>query len=295
MRAGEAGAELSVMSFNCWYQLSKINDGIPKAVAAIKEAGADVVGLQECSVETADKLAETLGFHRVKSGAGGAQIISRFPILDTFGVTGMDPTRAVAARIRTGGGREFIFYNIHLDAGHYGPYAGRPAGATADQVMAEEAKSPRAAQMSGILGSMAGHLAQCDATPVILTGDFNSPSQLDWVEKTSASHFGIAAVPWPATVLPFQAGLVDSFRLLHPDPAAFPGTTWSTIHKEGEPQDRIDYIFHKGTAIRPISSRTFATSVARTIGVWGSDISPVVDNAWPSDHAAVITVYRFAN
>ncbi len=293
--AGGSGSDLSVMSFNCWYQFTKVHDGIPKAVAAIREGGADVVGLQECSVETAEKLAGALGFHRVKSGTGGAQIISRFPILETFGVTGIDPTRSVASRIRTGGtdGREFILYNIHLDAGHYGPYAARPAGATATQVLEEEAKSPRTAQMTGILGSMAGHLAQSDATPVILTGDFNSPSHLDWVEKTSASHSGVADVPWPATVLPFQAGLVDSFRLLHPDPAAAPGNTWSTIHKEGEPQDRIDYIFHKGTTIRPVSSRTFNTSVAKTIGVWGCDISPVVDNAWPSDHAAVITVYRF--
>ncbi len=283
------------MSFNCWYQFSKVNNGIPKAVAAIKESGADVVGLQECSIETADKLAQALGFHRVKSGTGGAQIISRFPIVETFAVTGIDASRAVAAKIRAGDseGRDFIFYNIHLDAGHYGPYAARPAGATAAQVAAEEARSARAAQMSGILGSMAGHLTQCEATPVILTGDFNSPSHLDWVEKTSTSHSGVADVPWPASVLPFKAGLVDSFRQLHPDPAAEPGTTWSTIHKEGEPQDRIDYIFHKGTAIRPISSRTFATAVAKTIGVWGCDISPVVDNVWPSDHAAVITVYRF--
>lgn len=283
------------MSFNCWYRFSKVRDGIPKAVAAIKEAGADVVGLQECSVETADKLAQALGFHRVKSGAGGAQIISRFPILETFGVTGIDPTRAVAAKIRMGDspGREFILYNIHLDAGHYGPYAARPAGTTVEQILAEETTSPRTAQMTGILGSMATHLAQAGVTPVILTGDFNSPSHLDWVDKTSTSHSGIAAVPWPATVLPSQAGLVDSFRLLHPDPLAAPGTTWSTIHKEDEPQDRIDYIFHKGTTIRPVSSRTFATSVAKTIGVWGCDLSPVVDNAWPSDHAAVVTVYRF--
>ncbi len=288
-------ADLSVMSFNCWYQFSKVRDGIPKAVAAIKEGGADVVGLQECSVETADQLAQALGFHRVKSGTGGAQIISRFPILETFEVTGIDPTRAVAARIRVGdtATRDFIFYNIHLDAGHYGPYAARPASATAAQVSEEEAKSPRAKQMTGILGSMSGPLAQSDVTPVILTGDFNSPSHQDWVEKTSASRSGVADVPWPATVLPFQAGLVDSFRLLHPDPVATPGNTWSTIHKEGEPQDRIDYIFHKGATIRPVSSRTFATSVAKTIGVWGCDISPVVDNAWPSDHAAVITVYRF--
>jgi endonuclease/exonuclease/phosphatase family metal-dependent hydrolase len=288
-----SGGEVAVMSFNCWYQFSKVRDGIPKAVASIKESGADVVGLQECSVETADKLAESLGFHRVKSGAGGAQIISRFPVLETFGVTGIDPARAVAAKIQVAAGREIIFYNIHLDAGHYGPYAARPAGATAAQVMEEEAKSQRPAQMAGVLKSMAGHLVQSEVTPVILTGDFNSPSHLDWVEKSARSHFGITTVSWPATKLPTEAGLVDSFRLLHPDPVANPGTTWSTIHKENEPQDRIDYIFHKGSILRPVSSRTFATTVDKTVGPWGCDIAPVANNVWPSDHAAVITVYQF--
>lgn len=295
VQAGEKGSELSVMTFNCWYQLSKINGGLAKGVSAIKEAGADVVGLQECSVETADKLAEALGFHRVKSGAGGAQIISRFPIIETFDITGMDPARAVAAKIRAGGtsGQDFIFYNIHLDAGHYGPYAARPTDVTAQQVMEEEKKSQRDEQMAGLLGSMVSHLEKSDTVPVILTGDLNSPSHLDWVQKTSADHSGIAEVPWPATTLPTQAGFVDSFRLLNQDPVATPGNTWSTIHKENEPQDRIDYIFHKGTKITPISSRVFAGKAGKTIGEWGCDISPVVDNSWPSDHAAVITVYRF--
>jgi endonuclease/exonuclease/phosphatase family metal-dependent hydrolase len=297
VHAGENGSEFSVMSFNCWYQFSKIDDGLAKAVSSIKEAGADVVGLQECSVETADKLAEALGFHRVKSGVGGAQIISRHPIIDTFDVTGIDPTRAVATKIHIDGkpGHDVVFYNIHLDAGHYGPYAARPAGATLQQVLEEEKKSQRDEQMAGILESMTARLAQSGEAPVILTGDFNSPSHLDWVEKTSASHSGITSVPWPATMLPFQAGLVDSFRLLHPDPADAPGTTWSTIHKEGEPQDRIDYIFHKGTKIEPTSSRVFAGTAGKTIGAWGCDISPVVDNPWPSDHAAVVTVYRWRN
>lgn len=296
LHAGEKDTDLSVMTFNCWYQFTKINDGVSKAISSIKETGADIVGLQECSVETADKLAEALGFHRVKSGAGGAQIISRFPVVECIETTGMDPARSVAAKIHTGGepGRDVIFYNIHLDAGHYGPYAARPAGATAQQVMEEEKKSQRDEQIAGLLGSMAPHLAQSDTTPLILTGDFNSPSPLDWVEKNSATHSGITTVPWPATALPLEAGLVDSFRLLHTDPVATPGTTWSPIHKESEPQDRIDYIFHKGGGITPVTSQVFAGKAGKTIGAWGTDISPVVDNPWPSDHAAVVTVYRWS-
>ena len=294
-KAEEAADEVKVMTFNCWYSLAKINDGPAKAISAIRKSHADIIGLQECSEETAGKLAAALGFHRVQPASGAVQIITRFPIIDTFPVTGIDPSRAAAARIRTGDtpSRDLIFYNIHLDAGNYGPYATRTPGSTAEQVLALENKSPRPAQIAGILESMSAHLAEANKTPVVLTGDFNSPSHLDWTEGTAASHGGVANVDWPASILPQRAGLIDSFRLLHPDPAALPGNTWSAIHKGTEPQDRIDFIFHKGKPLSPVSSRTFSTSIARTIGAWGEDITPVVDNEWPSDHHAVVTVYRF--
>lgn len=296
-RAAEKEGDLTVMSFNCWYSLTKVKDGLPKAIAAIKQTDADIIGLQECSKETAAKLAEALGYHRVDSAIGAVQIISRHPVVETFPVGGIDPSRAAAARIRFGKspGKDIIIYNVHLDAGRYGPYAIRREGADAEKVLAEETRSERPGQIAGILESMAPHLRKAAEVPVILTGDLNSPSHLDWTRKTAKLHGGVKDVAWPVTLLTQKAGLVDSFRLLHPDPSAEPGNTWSTIHKDGEPQDRIDFVFHKGESLRPVSSRTFATSVARTIGPWGDDIAPVADNEWPSDHAAVITTYRFTN
>ena len=90
---------------------------------------------------------------------------------------------------------------------------------------------------------------------MILTGDFNVPSHLDWTAATASTHFD-RVVDWPATHFVQDAGFVDSFRTVHPDPAAVPGNTWSPLYprRDGatgviEPQDRIDFVFVNGLAV----------------------------------------------
>ena len=87
--------------------------------------------------------------------------------------------------------------------------------------------------------------------------------------------------------------MVDSFRAAHPDPLKDPGFTWSPIHKAGEPQDRIDFIYHKGSGVKIRDSRVFTTHIEVTVGPWGAGDDPgsMKKNTWPSDHAAVVTEY----
>ncbi len=121
-----------------------------------------------------------------------------------------------------------------------------------------------------------------DGVPVVLMGDFNCPSHLDWPD-----------VAWPVTKAAEEAGFGDSYREARPDPAADPGHTWSPIHpahEDGsgrpEPQDRIDYVLHRGLEV--LDSRTFVSGDPRP---W-PDVS---GNAWPSDHAAVITTFTVSH
>ena len=113
---------------------------------------------------------------------------------------------------------------------------------------------------------------------VFLVGDFNSPSHLDRPE-----------VEWPVTKAAQEAGLRDSYREAHPDPVTHPGHTWSpihTLHEDGsgrpEPQDRIDFVLHRG--LRVLDSETRVSGRPRP---WPD----VEHNEWPSDHAAVITTF----
>lgn len=59
--------------------------------------------------------------------------------------------------------------------------------------------------------------------PVIVAGDFNAPSHIDWTESMKELHCGWS-YKWPSTqLLADQASMIDSFREVHPDPLLEPG------------------------------------------------------------------------
>lgn len=283
-------AEFTLMSFNVWKQGSQVEDGFKKVVSAIRLANADVVCLQESTPEHADKIAAALGWFRAEKGSGTAQILTRHKIVDTF-----ETVRCVAARIRISEEplHEVMVFNCHLDHRFYGPYAARVTGATAASVLEEEARSDREEQITNILKVMAPFIEKSPTIPVFLTGDFNCPSHLDWTAATSDKHGGVGSVEWPVSKRVSAAGLTDTFRSLHPDPAKEPGESWSTIHKQTEPQDRIDFIHHAGKSLTPTTCRLYATAVQRTVGAWTeARLAEVADNTWPSDHFSVVATWQ---
>ncbi|VDM65846.1 unnamed protein product [Strongylus vulgaris] len=132
-----------------------------------------------------------------------------------------------------------------------------------------------------------------DVVPLVIAGDFNSPSHIDWINETKDDHGGWT-VEWPATKIAEDMGLIDSFRTLHPNVTEMPGHTWSTVNKFmsdwefqiPEPQDRIDFILFKGS-IFPMES--FLYSGADTM----KPMPNHVQNDYPSDHYALITDFEF--
>ncbi|WP_405838064.1 HAD-IA family hydrolase [Streptomyces sp. NBC_01518] len=265
--------ELRVLSWNLWLGGSKVDDHRTKQLKAIAETGADVVGLQETGGTAAEELAEALGWYHHRAGEN-LGVISRHPITARFGDPDVGFYGAAGVRIAVGEGREVDVWTCHLDYTPYGPYESAFDGLPAADLIAHE--GVRLAQMRDALGRIAE--VGDDAVPVVLVGDFNCPSHLDW-----------PGVEWPVTMAAAEAGLLDSYREVHPDPVVDPGHTWSPIHpvhEDGsgrvEPQDRIDYVLHRGLTV--LDSRTF---VVGTPSPW-PDVS---GNCWPSDHAAVLTVF----
>ncbi|MFJ8137979.1 HAD-IA family hydrolase [Streptomyces sp. NPDC096013] len=265
--------ELSVLSWNLWLGGSKVDDHRTKQLKAIAETGADVVGLQETGGTAAEELAEALGWHHHRAGEN-LGVISRHPITARFGDPDVGFYGAAGVRIAVGEGREVDVWTCHLDYTPYGPYESAFDGLPAEDLIAHE--GVRLAQMRDALRRIAE--VGDDSVPVVLVGDFNCPSHLDWPD-----------VEWPVTKAAADAGLRDSYREAHPDPVASPGHTWSPIHPvhedgsgRAEPQDRIDYVLYRGLTVR--ESRTV---VVGTPNPW-PDVS---GNCWPSDHAAVLTVF----
>ncbi|WP_369265347.1 HAD-IA family hydrolase [Streptomyces sp. R35] len=283
LRAMIAPRELRVMSWNLWYGGTKVDDHREKQLKVIAETGADVVGLQETYGNSARELAEALGWHHHRAGEN-LGVISRYPITARLGDPDVGFYGGTGARIRVdggqegeqGGGQEVDVWSVHLDYTPYGPYEARFDGVPAAGLVAHEAG--RLEQMREILRQIAE--SATDAGPVVLVGDFNVPSHLDWPD-----------VAWPVTMAAEDAGLRDSYREVHPDAVRDPGHTWSPVHVEHEdgsgrpePQDRIDFVLHNGKGLRVIDSRTVVSGTPRP---WPD----VAGNEWPSDHAAVITTF----
>ncbi|MGW6494983.1 endonuclease/exonuclease/phosphatase family protein [Nonomuraea angiospora] len=287
--------ELKAMSFNLWHSGSQVDDGREKELRFLLRSDVDVVGLQETSAVSTRELAEALGWDYHQSGTD-IGVISRYPITERKApVDGGPLSVATKVRVRIGERQDVVVWNVHLGYNPYGPYDTCFGKLTQEQLLANEERSGRAPQIQAILSEMGPDLAAARRTPVLLTGDFNAPSHLDWTEATR--RCGYTSVPWPTSVLPTQAGLRDSYRVAHPNPVTAPGVTWSPIypvftggygydpHKgEPEPQDRIDFVYYAGP-LRVTDSSVLVEGTPTAVPNHRG-------NAWSSDHAAVLTTFR---
>ena len=283
--APTASTTLKVMSFNIFYggdelnlqtrQFCKDPAGCPETLdqvaAAIRASGADVVGLQEPTMNTRT-IAEKLGWNYSER----TSYMSRFPIIDPPGANGLyvfvepEPGRVVAVA------------NVHLPSDPYGPYEARD-GATRDEVLQLE-NDLRVPAVQTEIQNLPELAAQ--GIPVFLTGDFNSPSHLDWTPAVDAVRADVPyPVVWPASKALADAGFVDSFRSVYPNPVARPGFTWTPGSPEGEKvevHDRIDWVLSMGPATATASS---------VVGEAGNPNVDIAVDPWPSDHRGVVSTF----
>jgi endonuclease/exonuclease/phosphatase family metal-dependent hydrolase len=288
------------MSYNLWHGWGQVNQGATKGIRSIIEADVDIIGTQE-TVDNASgsnayrvqTIADELGWYYSPTGSGDSGIASRYPITATYtAANGV----AKGARIRLCSQplREVVVFNTHLDYLHYGPYEAKRAGSTNATVLTEELASQRDEQIAAILSGMSSHLSGANTVPVFLTGDFNCPSHLDWTAANSSAHYG-KVVQWPVTVAVANAGMTDSFRQVYPNPVAQPAITWSPIYSSpNEPQDRIDFVCHKGSPATPVAAEIFTNGVENSGYVYGDNVQATRNNTWPSDHASVIVTFQLA-
>ena len=67
-----------------------------------------------------------------------------------------------------------------------------------------------------------------EGTIIILGGDFNEPSHLDWIRETKDlyDHNGLI-IPWTVPLMLDNNGFIDTYRTLYPDVLSYPGFTFS--------------------------------------------------------------------
>jgi endonuclease/exonuclease/phosphatase family metal-dependent hydrolase len=274
----EGGAEpapgsvtLRVMTFNVWYGGVSVDLG--QIGEAIRAAGADVVGVQEPEGDLR-RIADAAELPYVDESM---HLISRYPL---FAVErgGVRLAYAEVARDRV-----VAVENVHMPCCPYGPNLIK-LGKSSDEVLALE----RRTRLAAIRPYLDPLKALADSgVPVFVTGDFNSPSHLDWTEDAIAARDLPYPVEWPASNALADAGFRDSYREAHPDPTETPGLTWTAGQppprmRPQETHDRIDWVLAGGPA-ETVSSDVVGEQGGPDVGV---GVSP-----WGSDHRAVVSEF----
>lgn len=256
------------------YNIHMWQIGVKDLTQIIKEADADVVGLNEAWNEKKnEEIARELGYQVVYGGRqqpdptpGKSHTINGFympqVLLTKHKVVESRCFNAMAAKdhpafdlevpvyrggllavLETKNGRRFVVFVLHL----------HPWGDGDNEKMT----TMRLAEMKGILKTLEPYRN----LPVVILGDFNTRSHLD--------------VPggWKTTKAIADKGFSDLYRSVHPDPVKHPGLTCG--------DGRIDYLFYN-EHLRPREAMVLKK------GVFGSRGDE------QSDHLAVFGVVDFA-
>lgn len=240
--------------------------GNARTDTVIRSIDADVVGVLE-SYNRLPVIAKNAGYPYYDVGL---QLLSKFPILEPSGADGL------YALIEVQPGYAVAFFNAHMDYVKYGPKLLRD-GVAVGAVMRSE-RAVRLSSMAKLIPDMQ-QLAQ-EGWPVILTGDFNEPSSLDYTAETVGTHPGVKTpVPWPISTALLGAGMKDAYRSVHTDPMVEPGVTWGFDTKH--PGDRIDYTYTSANV------ETTSSLVVGKADASGVDVG--FPGPWTSDHRAVVS------
>ncbi|OUZ12850.1 hypothetical protein BHE97_00335 [Aeromicrobium sp. PE09-221] len=277
------GEGLRLYNWNLWFGGTRMKDGPRRQAEILREQQADIVFLQECVGDAADRLATAMGLAHAQQGHDTA-ILASSPLHPL--ATDTEPyATAALAETRLG---SLLVWSVHLDHTDYGPYRGPALPSARAEVLELPGEGRRDAQSRTILSETDRLRAEIGDIPVIIAGDFNVPSPADW----NGVHRPL--VEWPATARLIEAGYVDAFRHIHPDSGVAPGLTWSYLESPAtEPRDRIDFIYvsglevvnadHHGSTppgVDPGDGLSHHEGVCRLI-------PDHADNSFPSDHLAV--------
>lgn len=314
-----------VLQFNIWQEGSVVKGGFDAVADEIVRSDADFVTLSEVrnyhNTRFCDRIVEALkergqtyySFYTEDSG-----LLSRYPITDSTTVYPLNDDRGSIYRLVTRkGDQEFAIYTAHLDyrncayydvRGYDGNNWDKTAPVTnLDSVLALNRASVRDDAIARFVTEAEKDKAA--GRIVILGGDFNEPSHLDWTEATKdmRDHYGLV-VPWDVSVILEKAGYKDAYRVKYPNPVTHPGLTcpadcpdialeklvWSP---EADDRDRIDFIMfapYEGLTLTDATIIGPKGDILRGQRATEETADPIVEpqGIWPTDHKAVLATFQ---
>lgn len=264
-------ASIRLLSYNVEYGAEKYS--IEEAVKVVKDSNADVAVINEAHThshqDAAAEMAQMLGWHHLPINSIDSAIISRWPLEHVHSKAGIGLVTPDSVTKK----QPFYVIAIHLNDFQYQPFQASSMpykwkeGEVEDYLsdaseLIQAAIQSRGHDLNRVLNEVKG----LEATiPIVIAGDFNEPSHLDWTEESAKKGLCPLAVQFPASKSLYQAGFYDAFRFLNPNEVEHPGYTWSMYDPGYEYRhDRIDFIYVRNRdrvvdcAILPTASDHYA-------------------------------------
>ncbi|PHM69086.1 endonuclease/exonuclease/phosphatase family protein [Xenorhabdus sp. KJ12.1] len=312
--------QLKALTLNIWQEGTQVTGGYGGIVNTIINSNADIISLSEVRNYHSDftsQLSKSLNdkgykYYTYRSG-NDVGILSKYPINQHSDINSF-----TKASINISG-ENIEFYAGHLDYHNYATYLPRgydannwselPNGpdTNLNDILNVNNNSGRPASIQAFIPDAKNELN--NKKIVIMAGDFNEPSWLDWTEATKElfDHHG-AIVPWTSTKLLAEAGYLDTYRTKYPDPVKYPGFTWVAnnpdvaINKltwapKADERDRIDYIFYYPSPQLLVKDAFIvgpSSSIVKSQRVKESSDDKFVTpkGVWPSDHKGVLITFN---
>eukprot|EP00928_Gymnodinium_smaydae_P010599 TRINITY_DN13996_c0_g2_i1.p1 TRINITY_DN13996_c0_g2~~TRINITY_DN13996_c0_g2_i1.p1 ORF type:complete len:527 (-),score=55.60 TRINITY_DN13996_c0_g2_i1:77-1606(-) len=331
--------QLKVLQFNIWQEGTQVSNGLEKIADVIAAADVDVVALSEvrnyAGADFHERVKAALAerghiFHGmfVHEGANDVGLLSRYPIERAEPVSKM-PTdvssKVVAYHLRVPnpicivsahlGWRNYVV-NLPRGYGDGSVYSLFRFGKLFRGPITDPAILCKIDAQSNRVTALQDFITYAKAldahTPVILAGDLNECSHLDWIEETKDlyGHNG-CVIPWLNSQTLQGHGFVDSWRELYPSPVTHPGTTWPSEacgHEAPQPSwcadanecDRIDFVYHnrelRVTNAQLVgSSKYVIEGKCEDMGSQCPFLEDVKKLPWPSDHKAVRAEFELSS
>lgn len=258
----------TAMAWNIWH--GGIEDGADigpqRIIDVIKNSGADVVAMQE-TYGSGERVSKALNFEFHPRGTN-VSIHSRFPVVEDISV--FQEFKCVGALLELPDKRRIAFYSIWLP---YNQEIWAEGTRVNDVEQLKAACQASCDDLKKIKSEIEKRLAdeKYANVPVVIAGDFNSMSHLDYI-PSAQEEFGVV-VDWPTSRVLLDDGFRDSYRELHPEVNRQKDRTWTPRFPDQE-QDRIDFIMYRGN-LSPRKSVVIDTHYGK----------------FPSDHAALVTQF----
>ena len=275
----------NVMTWNIWHGGNEDGTevGPERVIEIILDSKADIVAMQE-TYGSGERIANALDFNFHPRGTN-VSILSRFPVVEDISV--FEEFKCVGGLIELPDNRNIAFYSIWLPYNKEIWEVGTRDTTRPDLMQAAcKVSSDDLNKIEALITERLKDVKYSDV-PVVIAGDFNSMSALDYT-PSSMDQYDVV-IDWPTSRIMLDLGYRDSWRELHSNVDRLNDRTWTPRFPEQE-QDRIDFIYYRG--LSPVSEKLEATNsivVDSRLEKIGNDTR----ETFPSDHAAVLTKFSW--